>query len=79
MSPQRAAELAQISFTESAAAGPVTLAEGEFKIQQESIVLGYLARKYGSVPDAETGALIDSLVYESAQPVRIATGQPPRA
>ena len=50
----------------------MTLEEGEFKIQLENIVLGYLARKYGSVPDAETGALIDSLVYESTQPVHIA-------
>ena len=62
--------LLQISFEETATTGPVTLVEGDFKVQHEHLVLGYLSRKFGPASvSPEAAALSDTLIYEASQPV----------
>ncbi len=60
----------QISFEETSTTGPVTLVEGDFKVQHEHLVLGYLSRKFGPASvSPEAAALSDTLIYEASQPV----------
>ena len=58
-----------MSFLETPSPGAAVLEEGEFKVQNEPLILSYLARKYSPAASVEASVQLESLIFEASQPV----------